>query len=214
MEEQKRENLNNIPGCSDFVEDENLNKLEEIGKEIEVLEDKIKALPNAEQLDTSKYNRKQRRRLQRNIVHNEKSKNKQIEQKANSYVTRREFAVMFQSIQKIRDRLYYVDILTAAIEKLIIEKTIVTEEEIGEFIKRESDKAMAFQEIQKEVGNYETRLKKCLNLQIDPQISNIGQQIYEANDINIDEKLRLAKEYNLEILLKALETQMIIQKQD
>ena len=193
-------------------QDKNLEQLEEIGKELDVLENKIQALPNTDQLDMTKFNRKQRRRFERKIVKNEKSKNKQLEQKGSSYVTRREFVGLFQAAQKLRDRLFYVDILTAAMEKLLIEKNILTEDELKDYIKKESDKAMAFQEIQKGVGDYEARLKKCLELQIDPNISIIGQQIYEANDLNLDEKLRLAKEYNLEILLKALEEQLVTQK--
>ena len=155
MEEQKRENVNNIPGCSDFEipeEEKNINNLKElneIGKEIQALEKKLEAVPGMEQLDPTKYNRKQRRQLQRQMVKAEKEKQQNIEQKSNTFVTRREFVGMFQSMQKIRDRLFYIDVLTGVIEKLLIDKTILTEDEIKEHIQIESEKALAFQEIQK-----------------------------------------------------------------
>lgn len=182
-----------------------LEELKEIGKEIDQLEKKLEAVPGMELLDTTRFNRKQRRQMQRKMVHTEKEKNKTLEQKGNTFVTRKEFVGLFQSSQKLRDRLYYVDILTAALEKLLIEKTIVTEEEIAGKIKEEADKAQAFQAIQKEEKNYEARLKKCLELTINPEISNIGQQLYEDAEMPLDEKIRLAKEYKLSILLKTLE---------
>ncbi len=184
--------------------EKNMEELENIGEEITNLEKKLEALPGAEQLDLSKYNRKQRRQLERKMIHEEKSKQSKLEQKSNTFVTRREFVGLFQAAQKIRDRLYYVDVLTGAIEKLLIEKNIITEEELKDTIKREAEKAMAFQEIQKGEKDYENRLKKLIDLQIDPNMSNIGQQIYEDPDINITEKSRLAKEYDLKILLKIL----------
>jgi hypothetical protein len=209
MEDQNK-NINNIPGCSDFVEeisDKNLEQLEEIGKEINQLEKKLEAIPGAGQTDLTKYNRKQRRQMQRKMIHNEKEKQKVMEQKGATFVTRKEFVTMFQSAQKLRDRLYYVDVLVAAIEKLLLEKNIITEEEIKKRIESETEKAVAFQEIQKGEKDYENRLKRCLELQIDPNISNIGHQLYEDASIDIKEKLRLAREYNIVILLKILEEQ-------
>ncbi len=189
-----------------------LTKLEEIGKEIEVLENKLQEIPGAEQLDMSKFNRKQRRHMQKKMVHDEKEKTKQLNQKGNTFVTRKEFVGLFQSAQKLRDRLYYVDILTAAIEKLLIEKNILTEQEIGDKIKSETEKAQAFQEIENGEKDYENRLKKCLELQIDPNISRIGQQIYEDINLDFNEKLRIAKEYDIKLLVKILEEQVIKQK--
>ena len=214
MEEQKRDDIIvdqktdlELQGCT-VTENQNLNELKEIGKEIGILEKKLEALPGAEQLDLSKYNRKQRRQIQRRMVHDEKEKQGKLEQKANTFVTRREFVGLFQSAQKIRDRLYYVDVLTGAIEKLLIEKNIITEDELKDTIKKESEKALAFQEIQKGVKDYENRLDKLVELQIDPNMSIVGQQIYEDPDIDTDEKLRLAEKYDIKILLKILNEQM------
>ncbi|HNY97810.1 MAG TPA: hypothetical protein PKM84_01675, partial [Candidatus Pacearchaeota archaeon] len=53
--------------------------------------------------------------------------------------------------------------------------------------------------------DYENRLKKCVELKIDPNMSNIGQQIFGDPELSIDEKKRLANEYNLTILLKIFE---------
>lgn len=189
-------------------EGEELAKLEEIGKEINQLEKKVEALPGEKPVDLTKYNRKQRRRMQRQMIYQEKQNQKTLEQKGNTFVTRKEFVSLFQSMQKLRDRLYYVDILTAAMEKILLEKEIITKERLEEVIKEESEKALSFQEIQKGVKDYENRLKKCLELKVDPNISVIGQQIYEDAEIEVPEKLRLAKEYNLHILLKILEAQV------
>jgi len=60
----------------DLVEDGTLEKLEEINQDITKIEQKLEAIPNSEQLDMSKYNRKQRRRVQRVMVRDEKTKQK------------------------------------------------------------------------------------------------------------------------------------------
>jgi hypothetical protein len=83
------------------------------------------------------------------MIREEKMKQSKIEQKGNTYVTRKEFVGLFQSAQKLRDRLYFVDVLTAGIEKLLISKNIITEEELKTVIDEENEKAKQFQEIQK-----------------------------------------------------------------
>ena len=201
MEEQKTESN------SDFVEEKTFEKLEEINKDITKIEQKLEAIPNAEQLDMSKYNRKQRRRLQRAMIRDEKVKQSKLEQKGNTFVTRKEFVGLFQSAQKLRDRLYFVDVLTAGIEKLLISKNIITEEELKTVIDEENEKAKQFQEIQKSQKDYENRLKKCVELGIDPNISIIGRQIYEDSELALADKMRLAEEYKLEILLKIFKSQ-------
>ena len=192
----------------DLVEDETLEKLEEINQDITKIEQKLEAIPNSEQLDMSKYNRKQRRRLQRAMVRDEKTKQNKLEQKGNTFVTRKEFVGLFQSAQKLRDRLYFVDVLTAGIEKLLISKNLITEEELKNVIEEENEKAKQFQEIQKGEKDYENRLKKCVELKIDPNISIIGRQIYEDPELALADKMKLAEEYKLEILLKIFNSQM------
>jgi len=184
--------------------EKNLNELEAIGEEITNLEKKLEAIPGNGQSDLSKYNRKQRRRIERQMIRNEKEKQRKAEQQGNTFVTRREFVGLFQSAQKLRDRLYYVDVLTAAMEKLLLEKNIITQNELEAKVKEETERALAFQEIQKGVKDYENRLKKCVELQIDPNASIIGQQLYEDSEVDLEEKLRLAKEFDLKILLKIL----------
>lgn len=224
----------NPPGCSDFVEEvvdakpveevvnkapedtvtpdivkeaeKDLTELKEIGEEITKLENRLDAVPEPAQpqVDPKKYNRKQRRRMERQMKHQQKLETKQAEQKGNTFATRKDLVQMYQSLQKLRDRLYYVDVLTGALEKLLIEKGMVTEEEIADRIKKENAKAMAFQEIQKGTKDYDNRLKRCQELQIDPNISVIGQQIYEDPDLDISAKVELAQKYDLKILLQAL----------
>lgn len=196
------------------MEEENQNiekditELTEIGKEIDTLEKRLEAVPGVEELDVKKYNRKQRRQMERQMVRNEKEQQRKLEQKGSTYVTRKEFAGLFQSAQKLRDRLYYIDVLSACFEKLLIEKNIITREELKEAVAVENEKAMKFQEIQNTEKDYENRLKKCVELEIDPNMSNIGQQIFGDPELSIDEKKRLANEYNLTILLKILEKQV------
>jgi hypothetical protein len=192
----------------DLVEDETLEKLEEINQDITKLEQKLEAIPIAEQLDTSKYNRKQRRRLQRAMIRDEKVKQNKLEQKGNTFVTRKEFVGLFQSMQKLRDRLYFVDVLTAGIEKLLISKNIITEEELKTVIEEENEKAKQFQEIQQGEKDYENRLKKCVELKIDPNMTVIGRQIYEDPELAFADKMKLAEEYKLEVLLNIFKSQM------
>ncbi len=184
--------------------DEELKQLSEINKELDVIENKLQSLPGAEQLDMKQYNRKQRRRLERQIKRDETKKQKQLEQKGNTFVTRKEFVGLFQSAQKLRDRLYYIDVLTAAMEKLLIEKNLITEDELESYIKTENEKAQAFQEIQKGEKDYENRLQKCKDLGIDPNISVIGGQIYEDAELAITDKIEIAKKYDLKQLLMLL----------
>lgn len=182
--------------------DKNLEKLQEINQDITKIEQKLEAIPGAAPLDMTKYNRKQRRRMERNMKHQEKERQKKLNQKGNTFVTRREFVGLFQSTQKLRDRLYYIDVRTSAIEKLLISKNILTEDELRDTTKLEAERALAFQEIQNGQKDYENRIKKCIELDIDPNISVIGQQIYEDAEMSLAEKKRLAETYNLEVLLK------------
>jgi len=182
-----------------------LDTLEEINNEITSLENRLQELPGT---DIKSYNRKQRRQIERRMKSEEAKKMKQLEQKGNTYVTRKEFVGLFQSAQKLRDRLYYVDVLSAAMEKLLIEKNIITGEELKNYIKEENSKAQAFQEIQKGEKDYENRIKKCLELNIDPNISIIGQQIYEDPDIALADKIKLAEEYKLTTLSNIFKAQM------
>jgi len=183
----------------------NLNELKEINKELTSLEKKLEEIPNP---TDERYNRHQRRQLKRQMISEEKKKQNRVKQLENTPVTRREFVGLFKSAQMIRDRLYYVDVLVAAIEKLLLEKRVITELELKETIRVEAEKAIAFQNIQKEEKNYESRLLKCRELDIDPNISNIGKQLYEDSEVTIEDKLRLAKEFNLMVLLKALNNEV------
>lgn len=186
--------------------DETLEKLEEINQDLTNIEEKLNAIPDTQQLDLTKYNRKQRRQIQRKMIRNEKSKQRKIEQKENIPVTRKEFVGLFQSMQKLRDRLYYVDVLSAVIENILINKNIITREELKVAFEEEGKRAQEFQNIQQGVKDYENRLKKCVELEIDPNISVIGKQLYEDAEVSIDEKLRLAEAYNLKLLLSSLKT--------
>jgi len=184
------------------MEDQALQTLENIGEEITQLENKLESLPEPQ------YNRKQRRQLQRRMVKQEKEKQSKAEQKGNTFVTRKEFVGLYQSTQRLRDRLYFVDVLTAVIEKLLISKGLTTEEELKVLIEEENTKAKEFQEIQKGEKDYENRLKRCVELQIDPNYSIIGKQIYEDAELALADKIKLAQEYKLEMLLNIFKSQM------
>ncbi len=186
--------------------DENLKQLEEIGKEIDNIENKLQSI--SEKVPDHTYNRKQRRQIQRKMIRDEKIKQHKIEQKGNTFVTRKEFVGLFQSAQKLRDRLFYIDILTSALEKLLIDKKLVTADEIKHFVDEETDRAKSFHEIQNGQKDYDARLKKCLELQIDPNLTIIGRQIYEDTELALADKIKLAEEYNLQILLNILKKQM------
>jgi len=121
----------------DIVEaKKDLTELKQIGEEITKLEERLGTVPDPAQpqIDPKKYNRKQRRKMERQMKHQQKAEQKQAEQKGSTFATRKDLVNMHQSMQKIRDRLYYVDILTGALEKLLISKIIISEEEVANCI--------------------------------------------------------------------------------
>lgn len=192
-----------------IVNDDVEKELNAIGEEIIQLENRLEKVDDESSLVTKqdqKYNRKQRRRMERMTKHQQKADQKKIDQKGNTFITRREFVGLFQSVQKLRDRLYYIDVLTGALEKLLLQKGILTEDELKEVIKIENEKAMKYQDIQKGEKDYKNRIRELQKLEINPNASVIPQQIFDDKDLTIDQKIDLAKEFGLEELLKILET--------
>ena len=192
-----------------IVNDDVEKELNAIGEEIIQLENRLEKVDDESSLVTKqdqKYNRKQRRRMERMTKHQQKADQKKIDQKGNTFITRREFVGLFQSVQKLRDRLYYIDVLTGALKKLLLQKGILTEDELKEVIKIENEKAMKYQDIQKGEKDYKNRIRELQKLEINPNASVIPQQIFDDKDLTIDQKIDLAKEFGLEELLKILET--------
>lgn len=162
--------------------DEQLDQLKKINEDITVIEQKLKTIPGGK----------------KQFLKQHKKDN------SSNFITRREFVTLFQSVQKIRDRLYYVDVLTSAMEKVLIGKNIFTEDELEKTIKLETEKSLVFQDIQQGQKDYENRIKKCIEVGVDPDISIIGQQIYEDEDMSLADKKSLAETYNLKTLLNIL----------
>lgn len=191
-----------------IVNDDVEKELNAIGEEIIQLENRLEKVDESSLVtkQDQKYNRKQRRRMERMTKHQQKADQKKIDQKGNTFITRREFVGLFQSVQKLRDRLYYIDVLTGALEKLLLQKGILTEDELKEVIKIENEKAMKYQDIQKGEKDYKNRINELQKLEINPNASVIPQQIFDDKDLTIDQKIDLAKEFGLEELLKILET--------
>jgi len=151
------------------------------------------------------FNRKQRRYLKAQMVKTEKAKQKRLLEKGEQFVTRKEFVGLFQSCQKIRDRLYYLDIHILALEKLILDKQLLNSEELENYVNMEVNKANEYFRLQNEEKNYENRLTRCVELEINPDSSIIGRQILNDTTLSFEEKYELASKYNLATLLKVLD---------
>jgi len=180
--------------------EQDLHELKKIGNEITQLENKL------ESLNEPVYNRKQRRQLRRQSIRHENQKKSKLQRSGEVFITRKEFVSLFQSVQKIRDRLYFIDILTASMEKILMSKNIIIEEELQKAIIEENDKAQEFQKLQNGEKDYINRLQKCIELNIDPNHSNIGKQILEDNELALADKIEFAEKFKLDSLLKILKS--------
>lgn len=122
----------------------------------------------------------------------------------NSPATRGEMYTVMETVNKIRDRLYQLDIFCSSIEKVLIEKNIVTREEIEVAFKYEAERSKKFNEIQLGTLNYESRLDECKQWNIDINNTVIPQQILDDKQMNSVDKVNLAKKYDIKQVLKEL----------
>lgn len=119
-------------------------------------------------------------------------------------VTRKEMATFVKHFTTIRDRLFQVELLNGALERILLEKNIFTEDELNDVYSKEVEKSHVFATIQKQEGDYETRIKLCNDNNIDVNITVIPDQIFKDEELSIEEKTKLADEYNIDKLKELL----------
>jgi len=95
----------------------------------------------------------------------------------NSVVTRREMYEVIDAFNRVKDRVFYLDIYSAALEKVLLDKGLVTREEIEAAFAYEGKRSAKFTEICNQQGNYIERLELCKEWNIDPSITTIPDHL-------------------------------------
>ena len=91
------------------------------------------------------------------------------------------------------------DTILLAIKDILIEKGIITEEEINERISLYKMRDRILFQIQVGKGNYEKRLELCLKFGIDPNSTVIPKQITNDETLDLNDKRSLIEKYGLRV---------------
>jgi hypothetical protein len=146
--------------------------------------------------------RQQKRKDQRDEFKKQEALRKQY----NAPATRGEMYTIIENLNKMRERLFQLDVFCSAVEKVLIEKNVANREEFEAAYKYEAERAKTFNEINNGFLNYEKRLDECQNWKIDPNGTVIPQQLIEDKKLTTEEKLELARKYEIKEVLKQLTT--------
>lgn len=145
--------------------------------------------------------RQQRRQQERDQEKYNETMRKQMAANA----TKGDLIMLVQSFQKLRDRLFQLDIINSALEKIIINKGLATRDEIKDAVSHEAERAIKMKEINDEKGNYEKRLETCKEWDIIIDMTNIPTQILQDISLTNVQKRELAKKYDLQNILDKLD---------
>ncbi len=145
--------------------------------------------------------RQQRRQQERDQEKYNEAMRKQMAANA----TKGDLMMLVQSFQKLRDRLFQMDIINSALEKIIISKGLATRDEIKEAVGQEANRAVKMKEVSEEKGNYEKRLETCKEWDIVADMTNIPIQILQDNSLTEVQKRELAEKYELQSVLDKLD---------
>lgn len=115
------------------------------------------------------------------------------------YVTKQEYYDLVEAFNFLRDRILYVDIFSAALEKVLLEKQLTTRDEIESAFQYETQRTAKFREINCGSGDYEKRLNECKEWHIDPNITIIPSQISQDKSLSKEQKEDLANKFNLRL---------------
>jgi hypothetical protein len=157
-----------------------------------------------------KETRQQQRQKQRDEFKKQEAMRKQM----SSAVTKAEFFQIVEVFNRLRDRMMHLDIFSSAVEKVLIDKGLVTRDEIEAAFEYESKRAVKFNEINNQKGNYVARLEVCKEWQIDPSVTQIPDQILADADLADEEKLKLANDFNIKRLIEIIENNKKEEKKD
>lgn len=145
--------------------------------------------------------RQQRRQQERD----QEKYNEAMRKQMSAAATKGDLMMLVQSFQKLRDRLFQMDIINSALEKIIISKGLATREEIKEAVGQEAKRAMKMKEVSEEKGNYEKRLETCKEWDIVADMTNIPIQILQDVSLTDEQKRELAEKYKLQSVLDKLD---------
>jgi len=143
---------------------------------------------------------KETSQLQRQKERQEQKHQEQMRKYLNSPATRADIFKVMEAFEKLRDRILHLDLFTAALEKVLLDRNILTRDEIEEAFKYEGMRTAKFKEINEMQGDYEKRLDLCNEWNIDPNITTIVDQIFADQALTEDQKKDLADKYNIERL--------------
>ncbi len=130
-----------------------------------------------------------------------------IRKHLSSVATKADVYQVLQVFERLRDRVMYLDLYTAALEKVLIDRNILTAVEVNEALKYEGERAAKFKEINSGQGDYEHRLITCKKWNIDPSVTTIPDQIFSDLSLTLDQKYDLADKYNIERLKELLDNE-------
>ena len=153
--------------------------------------------------------RQQKRQQQREEFKKQEAMRKQM----SSNVTKAEMYQLMELFNRLRDRMFHLDIFSSAIEKVLIDKGLATREEIEESFKFEGKRAAKFNEISNQQGDYKKRLDICKEWNIDPSITQIPDQMMADKELSDDERMKFAVEYNITRLIEIEENKKKIEEE-
>lgn len=155
-----------------------------------------------ENKSTNNISRQQRRQQERD----ERKYNETMRKQLSAYATKGDLMMLVDAFQKLRDRLFQLDIINSALEKVIVNKGLCTREEIKELVEYEAKRAIKLKEVNDEKGNYEKRLDICKEWDIVPDMTKIPEQILNDIELTKEQKLDFAEKYNLDSLLEKVKS--------
>lgn len=124
----------------------------------------------------------------------------------NAVATKKDLVQTHMFLKSLADRIYHLDILTSAIERTVVDKGLITREDLKNAYTIEAERAIAFEEIQKDqTDDYEVLLQKCKKHEIDPNVTVITERLAYDDNILEEEKIRLATEYGITRILNPKE---------
>lgn len=157
-----------------------------------------KTLSNVTQLDTHKKSRQQIREEERQTAKELEKRKKFL----NEFVPRHEIMALFKNIDALKQRLFQAELNNAALERIMVDKKIATRDEVTKAFEVEAIRSKEFNAITSESGNYVNRIFKCAEFEIDVNVTNIPDQLYNDESLTFEDKLKLAVDHNITRLLE------------
>lgn len=143
------------------------------------------------------------RQVQRKDLRDERKQQEQTRKYLNAAVPRREIIPFIQELQTLKDqqikslqeRLAAMDLIVIALQKTLIKKGVVTEDELNEDIRYEQERTKVFLEVSQSKDSYEKRLDLCVKWDLPIESTGITAQIKQDSSLTPEQKNTLAGKY-------------------